>query len=150
MKLAELLIERAECQNKIAELKTQIVANLKIQEGDKESVNVNDLLDEFSNINSRLAQLVILINTTNSKIKLKNGNTLTEAIALRDSLRAKIDFYKEIIKASNARDYRITRSEIKMVLSLDINDILKEIDALSKKFRLLDNEIQQVNWTVDI
>ena len=150
MKLAELLIERAECQKKIIDLKIQILANLKIQEGDTPALSIDDLLSEFSNVNNKLEKLVVAINTANSKFKLSNGKTLTEGIAIRESLKAKIDFYKDIIKTSNTKDFRLTRTEIKMVLTLDINHILKEIDKLSKQFRLLDNEIQQVNWTSDI
>jgi hypothetical protein len=150
MKLAELLIERAECQNKIAELKMQILSNLKVQEGDTPSLNTSDLLSEFARLNSRLEQLVVAINTANSKTQISSGKTLTEAIAQRDAIKAEIDFYKDIVRTANIKDYRVTRSEIKMTLTVDLSYIVKEIDSLSKMFRLLDNEIQQVNWTVDI
>lgn len=150
MKLAELLIERSECQNKIIDLKAQALANLKYQEGDKPSIDLKTIKKEFEEINSHLEKLIIKINSANNKFKLSNGMTIAEAIAHRDAIKAKIDFNKEIIKSANAKDYRITRTEIKMILAVDINSLLKEIDILSKEYRLLDNSIQQMNWITEI
>lgn len=150
MKLAELLIERSECQNKLIEIKSQILANLKYQEGDKPLVDINNLRKQFEEANAYLESLIIKINQANHKFKLNNNMTIAEAIAHRDAIKAKIDFNKDIIKSANTKDYRITRTEIKMILTVDINVLLNEIDSLSKEFRLLDNSIQQVNWITEV
>jgi hypothetical protein len=42
------------------------------------------------------------------------------------------------------------RSEIKVVRTIDTAAILKRADDLSRKHRLLDAAIQELNWTVEL
>ena len=50
-----------------------------------------------------------------------------------------------IEKASN-NENRYSMSEIKFVSVVDVAGLQKEYDALSKKWRELDNKIQGINW----
>lgn len=150
MKLAELLLERKQCQDKIIDLKVQILSNLKVQEGDQNCQSVDTLLKEFEMTNDHLHKLIIQINQINCRTVVPSGALLIEAIAQRDKISSKITLYKEIIKASNQKDYRSLRSEIKTILNVNIDDVKKEIDNLSKQYRVLDTEIQMTNWNTDI
>ena len=46
--------------------------------------------------------------------------------------------------------HRQTRAEIKMITTVNVSEINKEIDSLSKEIRELDIKIQALNWTVDV
>ena len=50
-----------------------------------------------------------------------------------------------IEKASN-NENRYSMSEIKFVSVVDVAGLQKEYDALSKKWRELENKIQGINW----
>ena len=68
----------------------------------------------------------------------------------RNLLRQRRQFLSSLAQSARERDYRLTHSEVKMRLTLDLGAIQKEIDALSKQFRELDTRIQGVNWTAEL
>ena len=47
MKLAEALIERADLQRKIAQIEARMRQNVKVQEGDKPTESVDELLPQY-------------------------------------------------------------------------------------------------------
>lgn len=150
MKLAEALLLRSEYQNKIANIQSRIMANLKVQENDKPHENPEMLLKEVFEINEQLCILVKKINARNNTVKLPNGQLLSEALADRDMLMKKRNLLSGITSKASEKDYRLTHSEIKMCVILPIGELQKQIDNLSRSFRELDSQIQAINWTVDL
>lgn len=150
MKLAEALLERSECQERLHVLESRLQANLKIQEGDEPHEDPQALLKEAMEVQERLCTLIQRINRTNQTLELEKGVTLSDALARRDMLRRKRQMLSNLAHLAQERDYRLTHSEVKMRLTLDLGAIQKEIDALSKQFRELDTRIQGVNWTAEL
>ena len=149
MKLAEALIERSDLQKTIAQIKSRMKENVKIQEGDVPTEIIDDLLPMYESLMDKLENLVIKINKTNSQTAFE-GLTLAEAITKRDSLKSKISSYKELrSEASITRD-RYSRNEIKFIRCVDIAKLQNTIDSLSKMYRELDTKIQGLNWTADL
>jgi hypothetical protein len=66
MKLAEALILRADCQKRIAQLKSRLLTNAKVQEGDAPAETPQDLIVELERASSELLDLIRRINRTNS------------------------------------------------------------------------------------
>ena len=150
MKLAQALLERAECQQKLDALERRIQANLKVQEGDAPHEDPAALLREAMEVNETLCLLVQRINRTNQALRLEGGETLADALARRDMLRKKRLLLTRLTESAQSRDYRLTHSEVKMQVTLDLGGLQRESDALSKQFRELDTAIQGVNWTQDL
>jgi hypothetical protein len=50
---------------------------------------------------------------------------------------------------TSARD-RYSRNEIKFVRTVDVNDLQKRVDDLSRDLRELDSKLQQANWMTDL
>ena len=150
MKLAEALLERSECQERLHVRESRLQANLKIQEGDEPHEDPQALLKEAMEVQERLYTLIQRINRTNQTLELEKGVTLSDALARRDMLRRKRQMLSNLAHSAQERDYRLTHSEVKMRLTLDLGAIQKEIDALSKQFRELDTRIQGVNWTAEL
>jgi len=69
MKLAEALILRADCQKRIAQLKSRLLVNAKVQEGDKPAETPQELIAELGRVSTELLDLIKRINRT----KLGNG-----------------------------------------------------------------------------
>ncbi|MCL2320830.1 MAG: DIP1984 family protein [Oscillospiraceae bacterium] len=149
MKLAEALLLRSEYQKKIESLKQRILVNVKVQENEEPFENPKDLLNEIFKIEEQLCDLVKKINHNNFKIKLPSGESLADAIANRNMILKKISMLKSIPERVNEKDYRLTHTEVKMHVTLNISEIQKQIDSLSKSYRELDTQIQGVNWTSD-
>lgn len=79
MKLAEALLERKD-------LLKRLVADAKVQEGDRPAQDPEELLSEAEGLCRRLnlKDLMVAITRANSRVCLSDGRTLTEAIAERD------------------------------------------------------------------
>ena len=151
MKLAEALIARADLQNKTAQIKRRITQSAKVREGDEPIEDAAELLRQYDTLMSDLETLVTRINRTNAAAELDDG-VLVDAIAKRDSLKARINTYRELWDEVSITRERggYDRSDIKLVRCLDIAKLREEIDAMSKQYRELDTKMQKCNWTIDL
>jgi len=52
-------------------------------------------------------------------------------------------------QASIVQD-RYSRTEVRFERTVDVKEIQKEIDILSKTYREMDIRIQELNWTVEL
>ena len=151
MKLAEALLERKRIKDEIHALRQRIMNDARVQEGDKPSENPAELVEKVANLINQLEKLIVAINRTNMQAKLPDGRTLMEAMAHRDMLKLKHDIAKELADtAAGAREYRMTRSEIKFVPTVDVAYWRKKADEYAKAYRELDAAIQAANWNTDL
>lgn len=149
MKLAEALQERADLNRRIEQLRGRLVNNALVQEGEKPAESPEELLAELDSCILRLEELMAKINLTNCKTVVE-GRTLTELIAQKDALTLKISNYRSLINAASCVVPRATRSEIKIISAVDVQQLQKKTDEMSKQLRLIDNTIQQTNWTTEL
>ena len=149
MKLAEALQERADLNRKISQLKERIYCHVLVQEGEKPAEDPTLLLSELKESVSRLEYLIGKINYSNCTIKV-DGATLTELIAKKDTLRVLYAAYRETLSAASHSTDRARGSEIRIVSVVNVAALRKEMDAVAKELRLVDNAIQQANWMFDL
>ena len=149
MKLAEALQERADLIRKIAQLGSRINDNALVQEGEKPNEDPKAMLAELRSCVTRLEKLIAAINYTNCSVKV-DGVTLTQMIARKDTLRSLQSALRAAIEAASQSTYRARGAEIKIVSTLDVGALRKESDSVAKELRLLDNKLQQANWTFDL
>lgn len=149
MKLAEALQERADLNRKIAQLKSRLLNNVLVQEGEKTVEDPNFLKQELNSSIERLHYLITRINLTNCNTTI-NRTTLTELIAQKDALTLKISAYKDIVYTGSQATYRARNTEIKVKSIISVHDWQLEIDKMAKELRLLDNKLQEKNWTTDL
>lgn len=149
MKLAEALSLRKDCQKKIEQLRMRIINNVKVQEGDEPSENPEELMEELDSSLKQLQSLIFRINVTNMKT-VNNGKTLTELLADRDVLSKRIQTLREIFDNASSGQDRYSRSEIKIVTTINVKALRRQIDRLSTDLRVLDIEIQSLNFTVEV
>ncbi len=146
MKLAEALQERADLVVKINQIKARLANCVLVQEGEEPLENPQELKSALDNALERLEFLIERINLTNAATMI-DGTSLTQLIAHKDVLNLKIKHYSEIINEAN---FRARGGEIKFKPTIDISAWQKQKDDLSKELRLVDNKLQQSNWTVDL
>lgn len=149
MKLAQALADRAAAQQRIEQLRSRLVANAKIQEGEKPSEDPQVLLAQLDQATARLEELVGRINLTNSQT-MGDGRTLTQLLAHRDCLRLKVSVLRDFAESAGASVMRSMRSEIKILPSVAVAPLQKRVDDLSKELRELDGRIQELNWTTEL
>ena len=145
MKLAEALQERADINSRLAELYPRLSNNAIVQEGEKLAEDQQSLIDKIERSTASIAEMSGCINLNNCIICV-DGKTLTEMIAEKDALNAKINLYRNLIGAASNVAHRATRTEIKIKSTVDVGKLQKQADAYAKELRLLDNRLQEANW----
>ncbi|WP_149725212.1 DIP1984 family protein [Campylobacter concisus] len=149
MKLAQALILRADTQKRLEQLKGRLLDNAKMQENERPSEDPKLLLKELDRLSDELFRLILAINLTNSSAKFE-GTSLTEMIAKKDTLSQKVSVLREFAKSASQKVDLYSNSEIKILSSVDVATLQKQIDELSKEIRELDMKLQEANWQVDL
>ena len=149
MKLAEDLILRSDLQKRIEQLRVRLNNNAKVQENDEPSENPEELLNELDNNINQLKILIKQINKTNC-VTVSNGQTLADLIAERDTLTLKSNILRGFLNIAGQKVNLYSTTEIKIMSTVDVPALQKELDLLSKKIRETDTELQQANWLTEL
>lgn len=149
MKLAEALNLRADLTKRIARLKERLVNNAQVQEGDIPAKDPETLLKELDDNILELANLIKVINKTNSSTYVEK-QSIADMIAERDALGLKISVLRKFLDEAAAKVDRYSSKEIKILSTVNVAEKQKEVDKLSKEYRLIDTKLQGLNWTTDI
>lgn len=150
MKLAEALQIRADLQRRLAQMPTRLRNSATMQEGSAPVENPADLLKETDAILNRLESLMNSINVTNCTSTDSNGRSLTALIAKRDTLRKKIEIMRNFLDAASALVPRNSSTDIRVLPTVNVPELRKNCDALSKELRETDIKIQELNWTTEL
>lgn len=150
MRLAEALVLRADCQRNIAQLKQRLERCAKVQDGEEAPEDPELLLNALSSTIKELTVLVKQINKTNCLTKFNDQKSILEALAEKDAISMERDVLEELIEKATIKYDRYSRSEVKFVSKINIAEIQKKKDELSKRYRELDFRIQEKNWSSDL
>lgn len=149
MKLATALSERADIQRRLTQLMSRLNNNAKTQEGEEPAEDPKELLTELDTLLERLEWLMTRINLTNS-CTVTEGKTVTELLARRDCLAKRVTVMRSFLEAASAKVDRYSQKEIKILSTVKVSALQKQVDANSKTLRELDEQLQALNWTTDL
>ncbi|WP_411680631.1 DIP1984 family protein [Clostridium thailandense] len=150
MRLAEALVLRADCQRKISQLKQRLERSAKVQDGEEAPEDPKLLFKELNSTIQELTVLVKKINRTNCLTNFNDQKSISEALAEKDAISMERDVLEELIEKAAVKYDRYSRSEVKFVSNINIAEIQKQKDELSKRYRELDFKIQEKNWSSDL
>ena len=149
MKLAEALSIRKDLQTRVEQLKTRLLNNVRVQEGEEPAEDPKELLKELDSCLKQLEVLIYRINVTNMNTN-SGKNTLTQLMAERDVLTKRVQVLREVFNQASSSSERYSRSEIKFVTTVDVRSMGKPPDKLSSELRTLDVEIQSINFATEL
>ncbi len=150
MKLANALSQRSELQTRIRQLESRLNNNAQVQEGEQPAEDPMELLKELEADYARLEELISAINRTNSSTKLEDGAALSDLLAKRDCLKGKLSVLRGFLDNASALVRRHSVSEIKVKSAVDVRQLQKQVDGLSRELRELEEAIQEKNWTTEL
>lgn len=150
MKLAEALMERADLQRRLAQIKSRLTGNAQYQEGEKPAEQPQELLHEYERTALALQRYVVAINEANHKVMLPNGTNMMAALAERDRLKDQHAMLTALADAATPEQQRYSRSEIRMIAAVDVKAVRKQADDAARQYRELDVLVQQANWQYDV
>lgn len=150
MKLSEALVLRADTQKRIQRLRERIMLSSLVQEGENPPEDPTELLAELDRLLTQLQDLIRRVNRTNSGATLESGETLTDALAQRDVLRLRYSVLQDVAKAASGSLARYSRTEIRIVPTVDVPAMRQQLDTVAQQERELDTAIQAANWTNEL
>ena len=150
MKLATALAERADTQARLSELRGRLNNNARVQEGEDPAEDPQALLAELEALTAKLEDLITRINLTNAATQTADGTTLTALLARRDALKERLGTMRGFLDAASTLAMRGMRTEIKIKSTVNVSELQKQVDALSKDLRELDEQIQELNWLTEL
>lgn len=145
LSLAEALQMRADIKTQIAQLHSRLNDNAKVQEGEAPAEDPLRLIELLNAECSAYEELIRRINLTNAATVL-DGQTLTALLARRDALSLELSIFRDFLQQASQRIDRYSKTEIKILPTVDVTAMQKTVDAKSKELRQLDAAIQKLNW----
>lgn len=149
MKLAEALQERADLNRRVEQLRARLSNNVVMQEGVKPVESPDALLSEMDALLNRLEALIVAINRTNMATVV-DGAPLSDALARRDVLKMRINMLRDVVDQASRLAQRSRGDEIRQLSAVDVRALQRQVDDLSRDFRLLDNRVQAANWATEL
>lgn len=150
MKLANALSQRSELQTRIRQLENRLNNNALVQEGEEPAEDPMELLTQLDQGYVQLEELIARINRTNNSTQAEEEATLSDLLARRDCLKGKLSALRGFLDNASAQVHRRSASEIKIKSTVNVRQLQKQVDGLSKKLRELEETIQEKNWTTDL
>lgn len=149
MTLAEALQQRADIKTQIAQLRSRLNDNAKVQEGEAPAEDPLRLIELLGAECEAYETLIRRINLTNAATVL-DGQTLTALLARRDALSLELSIMRDFLRQASQRIDRYSKTEIKILPTVDVTAMQKTVDAKSKELRQLDAAIQKLNWNTTL
>jgi hypothetical protein len=150
MKLAEALVLRADLQKRIEQMRVRLLQCALVQEGEQPPEDPAALLAELERMLDELTSLVTRINRANLSTETGSGMTLTEALARRDTLALHYSTLENVAARAADRVNRYSRTEIRVVATVDVATLRRQLDTLAQRRRELETAIQAANWLTDL
>jgi DNA-binding FrmR family transcriptional regulator len=141
---------RADIQKKLASLQARIQKYAVVQEGERPAEDPQAILRQIEAVADELQRLVFAINRTNLHHKIKTGESLTQALARRDSLVSRHRILQSVIDVCSKPPERYGVTEIRWVTTVDVAQIQGHVDDLAKQIRELNAAIQEAGWQVEL
>jgi hypothetical protein len=150
MKLAEALLLRADIQKKLASLQSRAQKYAVVQEGDHPAEDPQAILRQIEAIAGQLQQLVFAINRANLENAIATGESLTEALAKRDSLALRHRILQSVLDVCAKPPERYGVKEIRWVTTVSVVELQAQVDDLARQIRELNAAIQEAGWQVEL
>jgi hypothetical protein len=150
MKLAEALLLRADMQKKFASLQARAQQYAFVQEGEKPPEDPRALIREAEQVSASLQQLIYAVNRTNLHNNVKDGRSVTEALAARDAMKLRHAMLQGVINACAKPPERYGMKEIRWVATVNVRELQVQVDDLAKEIRELNASIQEAGWQIEL
>lgn len=150
MKLAEALVLRADCQRKVEQLKQRLERVMRVQQGEQPAELPDVLTAELEKTLDELVDWIKKINKTNSLSQFDQDRSLSDALAERDRFLQQRNIFHDLLEAAAIKQDLFSSSEVKFYRTMDVNELQKNVDELSRRYRELDLKVQEKNWSTEL
>ena len=153
MKIGEALQERAAAHKLLSDVRERIGAYAVHDEDEAPAENATELLAQADQLADRVGDLIRRINATNAATAFPGGGTVTDALARRDALSAKISTVEGALRqvvGGRERVWRAAAMEVRRTVAIDVTAQRAHLEAVAADRRSLDAALQRLSWEVDL
>ena len=151
MFLAEALLRKAALKKELDALEQRMCESARIPHDEEPVDDYLILLDNYRQKEGELLDISIRILATNNSTTFKEGETVSQAIVRRDSLKRTVSMYSKLIGATTGGGRGLFSSrDIKYKRVVDMDMVRANMDNVAMQYRDLDVKLQQLNWNTDL
>jgi len=151
MLLAESLLRKAVLKKELEALEQRMSESARIPQDEEPADDYLVLLREYSEKENELREMNLRILATNNNAVFREGETISQAIIRRDSLKRVVSMYNKLLSAAigSGRGMFASR-DIKYRRIVNMDKVRSEMDKTAIQYRDLDIKLQQLNWNTEL
>ena len=151
MLLAEALLKKAVLKKELEALEQRMGDSARIPHDEEPVDDYLVLLGSYREKEGELLDMSLRILATNISTAFREGETISQAIIRRDSLKRVVSMYNKLLNAASGGERRLFSSrDIKYKRLVDMDKVRVNKDNVAMQYRDLDVKLQQLNWNTEL
>ena len=151
MLLAEALLRKSVLKKELEALEQRMSESARVPHDEEPVDDYLLLLESYRKKEGELLEMNLRILETNFNTSFEEGETISQAIIRRDSLRRLVSMYNKLLSAATGGDRRLFSSrDVKYRRIVDMDKARVNKDNTAMKYRELDVKLQQLNWNTEL
>jgi len=152
MLLAEALLRKAVLKKEIEALEQRMGESARVPHDEEPVDDYLVLLGSYREKECELLDMSLRILATNISTVLREGETISQAIIRRDSLKRAVSMYNKLLSAATGSGSRglFSSRDVKYKRVVDMEKVRADMDNAAMQYRELDVKLQQLNWNTEL
>ena len=151
MLLAEALLRKAVLKKELEALEQRMSESARIPHDEEPVDDYLILLGIYNEKEYELREMSLKILSTNSKTVFTEGETISQAIIRRDSLKRVVSMYNKLLSAATGGGRGLFSSrDIKYKRIVNMDKVRSDMNIAAMQYRDLDVKLQQLNWNTEL
>ena len=152
MLLAEALLRKAILKKELEALEQRMVESARVPHDEEPADDYLVLLCSYRKKEGELLEMSLRILATNISTAFRAGETISQAIIRRDSLKRVVSMYNKLLSAASGSGNRglFSSRDVKYKRVVDMEKVRADMDNAAMQYRDLDVKLQQLNWNTEL
>jgi len=152
MLLAEALLRKAILKKELEALEQRMVESARVPHDEEPADDYLVLLCSYREKEGELLEMSLRILATNISTAFRAGETISQAIIRRDSLKRVVSMYNKLLSAASGSGSRglFNSRDVKYKRVVDMEKVRADMDNAAMQYRDLDVKLQQLNWNTEL
>ncbi|MCL2059611.1 MAG: DIP1984 family protein [Oscillospiraceae bacterium] len=152
MLLAEALFKKAVLKKELETLEQRMGESARVPHDEEPIDDYLVLLGSYLEKEGELLDMNLRIQTTNISTAFREGETISQAINRRDSLKRIVSMYNKLLSAATGGGSRgiFSSRDVKYKRVVDMDKTRADMSNAAMQYRELDVKLQQLNWNTEL
>ena len=148
---AEALLKKAVFKKDLDALEQRMEESARVPHDEEPVDDYLALLGNYREKESELLEISLRILATNNSAIFCEGETISQAIIRRDSLKRVVSMYNKLLSAATGSGRGMFHSrDIKYKRVVNMDKVRSDMDNAAMQYRDIDVKLQQLNWNTEL